>query len=462
MKSGQSIKEKNQAVILGGSMPRAIALLAVPTTINSLLQTAYNLTDTYWLGHVGSEELAAINLVSPVQNIVINFGTGLTVAGSVLIAQYIGAKAHEKARKMAEQIYACALIFSLLCTVVCFVLTPDLVRWLGADGEVYENAKTYLRYVITDMPLLFTINIYAAMNQAQGDTVRPMQLNFLGTLLNIILDPLFMVVFHWGAAGAALATVLAKLPPAVIALHRMLHPRDGIALDFRGFRFDRDEIRKVVGIGLPSALGSSAMWFGFLLMSRNVFVYGTSAMAAYGIGNKCNGLITMPVTGLGSAVATIVGQNVGAKQTDRAKLGYVMSRNFGIVFLLICGFILSREPVSRAMVSIFTEDEQVIAMAADFLSVMAFWCWTNSIYNCTIGLFQGTGYTNVNMMIEATRLWVFRFLSLYICETVFHMGVRSVWYCVVISNGISALILFVLYLIGFWRNPREIKKRAKA
>ena len=203
------------------------------------------------------------------------------------------------------------------------------------------------------------------------------------------------------------------------------------------------------------------MQFGFLLMSKNVYKYGTQAMAAYGIGNKVNGLITLPSNGIGSAVATIVGQNVGANQYDRARQGYRLSQRISIVFLFVGGLILSRVPISSAIVSIFSDDAQVVAMAADFLSIMAFWCWTNGIYNSTMGLFQGTGHTEVTMLVDASRLWVFRFLTLFICESILHMGVRSIWYCVVVSNGISAAILYLLYRTNIWRRP-AMKKTQKA
>jgi Na+-driven multidrug efflux pump len=132
-----------------------------------------------------------------------------------------------------------------------------------------------------------------------------------------------------------------------------------------------------------------------------------------------------------------------------------------VVFLFIGGMILSRMPISTAIVGIFSSDSEVVEMAADFLSIMAFWCWTNGIYNSTSGLFQGTGHTEVTMVIDATRLWVFRFLTLFICEVVFKMGVRSIWYCVVVSNGISAAILFVLYKLNIWRKPVVNKKERK-
>lgn len=447
-------KKFNQELILKGSMLQAILSLAVPVVINSFLQTMYNLTDTYWLGRIGTNELAAINLVTPVQNIIINFGTGITVAGSVLIAQYIGGGEKEHARSMANQIFACAMGFALVCAAVVFSITPGIVSWLGADGETYHHACIYLRVVVWDMPFLYMVNIFSAVNQAQGDTVRPMFLNLGGILLNMILDPLFMVGMNMGTAGAAAATLLAKVPPAMAAFYMLCRRSDAVYLDVRQIRFKWEDIKMILRIGLPTAIGGSTMQLGFLLMSRNVYVYGNQAMAAYGIGNKINGVITLPSNAIGSAVATIVGQNMGAKQPERAREGYLLSMKIAIVFLFIGGMILSRDMISTGIVSIFSKDAEVVAMAADFLSIMAFWCFTNGVYNATTGLFQGTGHTEVTMTIDAARLWVFRFLTLWFCETILHMGVRSIWYSVVVSNGICSAIWFVLYKTNIWKKSK--------
>lgn len=447
-------KKSNREILLSGSMIKAILILTVPVMINSFLQTMYNLTDTYWLGKLGTEELAAINLVTPMQNIVIQFGTGITVAGSVLISQYLGAKRDEDAKSMANQIFACAIIFSLVCVSVCVLATPAIVTWLGAEGETWSCGKTYLQFVIIDMPFLYTVNIYAAIRQAQGDTVRPMFLNLGGIIINMILDPLLMVVFNLGVMGAALATVAAKAIPAVIAFILLHNKNDDVHLNLSKLKFEKEKIKNILVVGLPTAIGGSTMQFGFLLMTRNVLKYGTQAMAAYGIGNKINGLITLPTNGIGSAVATIVGQNVGAEQYERAEEGYRLSMKISVVFLFVGGMILSRMPISTAIVKIFSDDEQVIGMAAEFLSIMAFWCFANGVYNSSMGLFQGSGHTEVTMIIDASRLWVFRFATLFICEEWLHMGVRSVWYSVVVSNGVSAILLYIVYKTNYWKKKR--------
>ncbi|MCM1112729.1 MAG: MATE family efflux transporter [Muribaculum sp.] len=446
--------KNNQDFILKGSMLRAILSLAVPVVINSFLQTMYNLTDTYWLGQIGTEQLAAINLVTPMQNIIISVGTGITVAGSVLIAQYIGAGEKENAKSMANQIFACAGCFSLFCAAAVFAATSGIVRWLGADGDIFGHACMYLRIVIWDMPFLYMVNIFSAVQQAQGDTVRPMFLNLGGILFNMVLDPLFMVGMNMGTAGAALATLLAKMAPAFVAFYLLCRRNQEVHLDVRHMRFEREKVKLILQIGLPTAIGGSSMHLGFLLLTKNVYTYGSEAMAAYGIGNKINGLITLPSNGIGSAVATIVGQNMGAGQKERAREGYFLSMKICVVFLFIGGMILSRDVISTGIVSIFSDDAAVVEMAADFLSIMAFWCFTNGVYNATTGLFQGTGHTEFTMAMDAARLWVFRFLTIWFCETVLDMGVRSIWYSVVVSNGISSMIWLVLYKSRIWEKSR--------
>jgi putative MATE family efflux protein len=453
-KNNANTAKKNSEQILSGNLTVAIFSLAIPIVINNFIQTMYNLTDTYWLGKLGTDEMAAISLVSPVQNIVINFGQGFTLAGAILISQCVGAKDDEEAKTMTNQLFLSSVVFSIMLALLGILLTPFIVTWLGAEDKVLEYGKTYLTIVLMDMPFLFMINLFAAVNQAPGDTVRPMKLNLLGVIINLFLDPLF--ILKWGVAGAALATMLSKVPCAIIALVDLVKKNKQVYLELTIEKLKPrfDKIKRIVQLGLPTAIGGSTMQFGFLLMTKNVLVYGKTAMAAYGIGNKINGIITMPSTAFGSATATIVGQNVGAGQRERADLAYRRAMMIAIVFLFVSGMILSRGFISTAMVDIFSDDAEVIPMAADFLSIMAFCCWTNGIYDTTKGYFNGNGKTMITMVIDATRLWVFRFLTLFICSQVLHMRERSVWFSVVTSNALSSLILWILYRL----NRRKLLK----
>ena len=445
------ISADKRNMILNGNLIKAILMLAVPVMINSFIQSMYNLTDTFWLGKIGTDSQAAITLVSPFQNILINFGAGITTAGAILISQYLGARQDKQANTMANHICICSLVFAFICAGICWLTTPSIIKWLGAEGIIYTYGLSYIRIVVLDLPFLFMINLYTSVKQAQGDTVRPLLLNILGVSVNLLLDPLFLVVFKWGIAGAALATLIAKIPSAVIAFIMLRRKNQLIQINFKDFHFEKSKMLSIIKVGLPTAIGGSTMQFGFLLMTKNVNAYGATAITAYGIGNKINSIITMPANGIGSAISTIVGQNFGAGNKERADKAYHIALRIGAIFLFVFGMILSRGFISEAMVRFFTTDENVVPLAAQFLSIMAFCCWTNAFYNTTQGLFQGSGHTLITMAVDATRIWVFRFLVLWICQTFLNMGVESVWYAVVVSNASSALILYILYWTGIWK-----------
>ncbi len=454
------MKKVSREDILSGNLIKTLLVLSVPVIINSFLQTMYNLTDTYWLGKLGTDQLAAINLVTPMQNLIINLGSGITVAGSVLISQYLGAKKDEDAGKMANQIFACALIFSVVFMALCSAGAPLIVKWLGADPsqDLYRYAKIYLQLVMLDMPFLYTVNMYTSIHHAEGDTLTPMLLNLLGICINLVADPLLMVHFNFGAAGAALATVAAKAVPAVIAFVILHNRKHVVYLNLRKLRFEKEKLKQIVKVGIPSAIGGSVQQLGFLILSKSVFAYGKNAMAAYGIGNKVNGIISLPSTGIGSAIAIVVGQNYGANQMPRAQKAVRFSCFMIVGFLVAGGLILSRPFISESIVKIFSDDPEVISMAADFLSVMAFWCFTNGVHDTINGFFKGMGKTTVPMAVDISRLWIFRFGTLYFCQLVLNMGVRSIWYAVVVSNGIAAAILFILYISGVWKKwKRSVK-----
>ena len=262
------ISADKRKLILEGNLIQAILMLAIPVMLNSFIQSMYNLTDTFWLGKIGTASQAAITLVSPVQNILINFGAGITTAGSILISQYLGARQDKQANSMANHICLCSLVFAVICAGICWIATPGIVKWLGAEQDIYQFSVSYLRIVVLDLPFLFMINLYTSVKQSQGDTVRPMLLNLLGVSLNLIMDPVFLIVFKMGISGAALATLIAKIPSAVIAILALRRKNQLIRLDFKNFKFDKNKMTSIFKIGLPTAIGGSTMQFGFLLMTK--------------------------------------------------------------------------------------------------------------------------------------------------------------------------------------------------
>lgn len=450
-------KEKEYNYVTDGKLLPTILRLSIPIVLSSFINTLYNLVDTYWLGKIGSNEMAAITLVTPIQNIVIQLGAGVTTAGAILLSQYMGARDQTKAKNMLAQLAVYALGLALVFSLISVAFAGPIVRWLGTDDTILMLARTYFWIVMMDLPFYIIVQLYAAVRQSQGDTKTPLYLHMVGVAINMVLDPLFMVVWRWGIAGAAWATLLAKIPGALLAFRLLTDRQKEVHLDFRRFRYDWEDLGQIIRIGLPTASGGALMQFGFLLMTRSVWQYGAQAVAAYGIGNRINGLITMPSNAMGSAVATIVGQNVGAGKWQRAERGFKQAVAMSVTFLLIGGITLSRPEMSAAAVSLFTEDQVVAQLGSEFLSVLALYCFVNGIYNSAMGLFQATGHTVITMVVDSARLWVFRFATLFVFQTLMGWGVESIWYSVVVSNALSALILLLLYSMGIWKKNKVMQ-----
>ena len=257
----KNIGRKNTQLILSGNIPKALLSLAIPIVINNFIQTMYNLTDTFWLGKLGTSEMAAISLVSPLQNIIVNFGQGITIAGSILISQHIGADDKKNAKSMANQIFVCAMLFSIVASILCILFSPFIVEWLGAEGTVKDNSITYLKIVLADLPFLFLINLFSAVHQSQGDTVNPMKLNMLGIIINMFLDPLLIMVFHWGIGGAALATMFAKVPCGIIAVLSLFNKNNEIHIVLKNFKFDADKENSFCRVTHCHRWFDNAIWF---------------------------------------------------------------------------------------------------------------------------------------------------------------------------------------------------------
>ncbi len=427
--------------VLEGRTSITLLKIALPIMIGNLLQLLYNFTDTYWLGKLGAEAMAAITVISPVQSVIISFGGGLSAGGAVVMSQCFGAGDDSRCKKAANQLFALIMCFSVVAAIVLYFFCRPMLGAMGAVGEVAEIAITYQQIMVIDIPLLYIVNIYTAINNAEGKTAKPLVFNFIGIVLNMILDPLFIVDMGWGAAGAALATVFAKLPGAVIAMRLMVSRKKRVHLSVSMMKFDWHMIKNILKVSLPMSIGNSAMSFGFVLMSKSVMSYGTLAVAAYGIGNKINGIVSSPSMAMGNAVSIMSGQAKGAGRPEKAGNAWLCGMGMMCMLLVVTGFIISRNSISTAIIHIFSDDVQVIEYGAHFLAIMSLWSWTNGVYDSSKGYLNGQGKTVSTVTVNAARLWVFRFAILFVCERILKIGVGSIWYAVTFSNALAAVTM---------------------
>ncbi|MDP3387781.1 MAG: MATE family efflux transporter [Eubacteriales bacterium] len=438
-------------LILKGKMARVILLLSAPIMLNNLIQTIYDLTDTYWVSKIGSTQVAAITLIWPVIFLMISLGMGVGIGGTALISQYVGAGQPTKARDIAGQIITFSFISSLLIGLAGALLSTKIVSSMGGTGELLRESSDYLRIIFLGLPTMFLFFAYTAIQQGQGDTMTPMKFGALSVILNIILDPIFIFTFGLGISGAAYATVIARGLFAIIAITRLFKYSDGIHLTKSHLGLNKPVLKNLLRIALPSSVGRSTEAFGFVILTVFIMSFGENTMAAFGIGNRINSMILMPAMGISVALTTVIGQNLGANNIERAKQAIKTSILLTMVFLVIGGTIIFT--LADSIVGVFATDIDVLAQGSFYLKAMTLSLPFMGFFSIFIGTFQGSGHTVSAMIMMFGRLWAIRIPLILIFKNYTNLAEKSVWYAMVLSNVIICLVGLMIYATGRWQKP---------
>jgi len=273
---------------------RSLLSLAVPIMLNNLLQMLYNLADAYFLGRLGPAAVAAPSISFSMIFFLAVFGMSFSMAGTTLIAQTKGKGDMERANFYAGQTTTVLIVMSILVSVIGLIATPTLLRVMQVPEEAYEYTRQYMTIIFAGMPLMFVSFLLRAVLQGVGDSVTPLVVQVITILLNVVLDPI--LIFGWGpfpamqVAGAAYATVFARLVAAVVSAWFLIKGRRGIRLTLANMKPDGTALRRIADIGLPSAIGQAVPAFGFTTLQGIVNSLGTSVVAAFGVGNRIDGI----------------------------------------------------------------------------------------------------------------------------------------------------------------------------
>lgn len=438
-------------LILNGNIKKAIIALAVPIMFNNLIQTLYSLADMFWVSKLGSVEVAATGFVWPVLYLIISIGMGVTLAGTSLISQYVGSSDEKNATMVASQIFSVTMILGAILALFGYFATPVIVNFMGAKGALYINSCKYLIIMFFDIPSLFIFMIFGAIRQAEGDTISPMILNILGAVTNIILDPILIFKFNMGIGGAALATVLSKVIFVPFIVYILFNNKNGISLSISKIRLQKKIVSKILKVGIPTCIGQSASSLGFIVLNTFIVSYGNATMAAFNIGNNINSIVMMPALGIGNALASIVGQNLGAGNVERVKHAFKNSIYISTIILAIGGSILFL--FSNNIIKIFitnSNDVTVITEGTYYLKIISATLPFMGIFQILLGVFQGSGHTIYSMYMEMGRLWFLRLPLILLFKNFTNLGSPSVWYSMVLSNGLICIFGLIIYSSGKW------------
>lgn len=453
----KAMDDKIRKVILEGGIGRALRTLSLPIILGNLLQTGYQLTDAFWVGRLGAPAVAAVALSFPVTFLVIALGSGLAMAGSVLIAQYAGAGRQDMVDHVAGQTMMMVLLTSILLGAAGYLLAPSLLTLLGVAQDVRAGALGFMRVSFVGIVFVFTYAMFQALMRGIGRTRLPL-LIILGTvLLNFALDPLF--IFGWGpmpgagVVGAAMATVVTQGLAAAVGIAILLKGRHGIHLKWENLRPDSAYIRKAFLLGLPGSIDLSTRALGLMAMSFLVAGFGTLPTAVYGVGSTIIQVVTIPAAGLSMALSILVGQNLGAGKVERAARIALLGIVYGFGALSAIGlFVFADAP---KLVAFFVpSDSEVIAAGTAFLRIMALTWGGIGIQFSIVAVLRASGHMVHAMAIALVSQWVIQFPLACLLSKHSYLQVDGIWWSFPASNLATAVLALAWFANCNWKRGR--------
>jgi putative MATE family efflux protein len=462
--------------VTDGELLKPLVILSLPIVLSQMLQVGYNLADTFWVGRLGQEAVSALSYSWPLVFLMISVAGGFTVAGTVLVAQNKGAGNDDRVDYAAGQTIAFVAVVAAVFSVLGYVLTPSLVSLVGATPGTVEYALSveYTRTIFLGVVFMFGFFIFQALLRGWGDTRTPLYLMALGVALNVILDPFLILGFDqnvllsglgldglqswlyattgfegFGVQGAAIATVFSRGVGAILGMYWLVSGKVGIHLSLSDFKLDPSMVKRIVSLGAPSSVEQSTRALGITVLTALVAFAGDDAVAALGIGNRLNSLVFLPALGLARGTETVVGQNLGTDQAERAKRAVGYSSGIVAVVLALAGAVayLFAEPITAVFIP---GAPDVIAIGGDYLRIIGPTFLFIGVFQVVQGAFRGSGSTRTAMVFAILSLWVFRLPPAYVFMEWLGMGATGVWYAIALSNVLAMLATVLWFLRGTW------------
>lgn len=438
-------KNKTELLLYEQNLYKAFFILAIPVFGANLLKSFHDLVDTYFIGQMPNSVAAqaAISISWPLINILMAFNVGLTVAGVAVVSQLLGAGRKKDGKEYAALLLALSAALGVMINIIMFLLTPFVMRMMGAQGEVFDCAVIYLRVRSFEMTFVFIFSAFQAIRQAQGDTVTPVLFSILSVAVNIVLTAVFIQVCGMGIMGAALATVIGQVLVTPLCLLRLFSKKEELYLERNDFKADWLSIKRLTGIAAPSAGSQALSSLGFLILQAFILDFGPEVAASFSIGNKISNLLLIPISALGTILAAYVGQNIGAGNKERAMQAYRVSRNLGII-ISVCGVAVIF-PFRAGLLGLLTNDATTLSYAVEYI----FWVLLTqplmSVFQNYLGVFNGSGNTKYSFVIATARLWAIKLPLILVFKNFTDLGRSGIWYAMCISNLVILLLAHALF-----------------
>lgn len=463
MESTTKMDSKQYRILHDKNILKGLFILALPIMFNNIVKALHDVVDMLVVGRMDapeeiiSDQIAAIGFVGPVIQIFNALALGVMIAGSAIMSQYIGAKKKDTAQKVSGQLLIICILIGVVFNALLFILSPAILKMMNAEANLYEYSLTYLRIRSFEMTGLFIFFTYQATRQSLGDTIMPVVWNVLSIILNIVLTYVFVLYFKMDLKGAAYATVIANMILVPICIIHMCKSKE-LKLTKESLIPDKRQIMQIFRLAWPSAISQAFTSLGFAILNSVIADYDASILSAIAIGNRINSMLLFPAMGVGSVLATFVGQNIGAGNIKRAKKSVNMAMLLSLIIGVVGGFGLL--PFRPQLSSIFLDVQSDIDLCVKYLFYLLVGLPLMSIFQCFNGCFQGAGRTNFSLALSTARLWVMRVPVVLLMLYVFDVGVQALWLCMVISNFGAGILGTILYqYVDFLPRVSKMKKK---
>ncbi len=440
-----------------GNEGRLIFRFAIPMLVGNVLQQLYNIIDSVIVGKfIGKEALAAVGTSGPIIFLLVSFIIGVTMGFTIAISQFFGARQMENVKKAIDTLYIFMFVTSLVVSAGGILLSGTIFRAIDLDPAIVPDAVIFLNIFLSGIIFMFGYNGTSAILRGLGDSRTPLYFLAGSIALNIVLDLIFVPVFHWGVAGVAVATVISIAVAFFSQVIYLNRHHSVVRFSFRGMEFDRDIFSRSIRVGLPTGFQQTFVAAGMVALYWIVNQFGVDANAAYSAAGRIDTFASLPAMSFAMALSTFVGQNIGADRPDRVMKGLrdtlMMSVGTSVVISLF--IIVFSKPLMR----MFTTDAAVVAIGSEYLLIIGATYFLFAIMFTVNGLLRGAGDTLIPMFISLFSLWIIRIPVAWYLSHHPSFGLRGIWWSIPVGWLSGVLLYYAYYRTGNWKKKSVLRR----
>lgn len=450
-----NIMSKFQKDLTKGSVSKKLILFSLPFVLSNMIQSIYSVADLYIVGQFnGSASIAGVNLGGQITMFITNLAFGLVTGGTVLLAQYIGAKKQEDVEETIGTMFTVMFILAVSMTVIMIAGRDVVLKLINTPEEAFTEARSYFTICMLGTVFIFGYNVISAILRSMGDSRNPLLFVSIACVVNVVLDYIFVGIFDMKAAGAAYATIIAQGLSLIISVIYLIKHDFVFKFKLKNFKPKSNKVKRLLSIGIPTSIQNSISSLSFLIIASLVNEYGVKAAAGVGIVGKINSFAIMPAFAMSMSVSAMAGQNIGAGMYDRAK----KTLGTGIKIALLIGTVIFIfiQLFPDAILEIFDKDSDTIRYGVQYIRVFSFDYLIVPFAFCCNGLITGSGNTLYVAATTITTSIVLRAPLAYILGTVCGLGLTGIGLAVPFSS-LGTLILGLIFITkGKWKNKRIV------